>query len=555
MAPPGIYATALPSPDGRQILVLKVHRPYSYVVPLSRFPGQLSILTVQGRLVRELADLPLRDAVPVDFDAVPTGPRSVSWREGVPAVLTWAEARDNGNPRNDAMVRDRVFELGEPFTGAPEVLADLEFRYAGIEWTADGRGLLQERWFKTRRSRTWVLTSDQPRLLFDRSTEDRYNDPGDFLTRPTAFGPVVQLSPDGSAAWLTGAGASPEGDRPFLDQVTLASGAITRRWRSEAPYYEDVITLLDGTGTRILTRRESVEQPPNYVVRDLANGSAAAVTAFTDPAPQFAGIKPQLLRYTRADGVALTAKLYLPPGYLPGSAPLPFFFWAYPEEFKSREAASQVTGSPYRFERPSGADPLFLLTQGYGILDGPTMPIVGEGDQEPNDTYIEQLVASAQAAVDKVVAMGVADPSRIAVGGHSYGAFMTANLLAHSRLFRAGIARSGAYNRTLTPFGFQAEERTYWQAREVYDRMSPFTYADSITAPLLLIHGEADNNTGTFPIQSERMFAAVKGAGGTVRLVMLPGESHGYRARESVGHTLYEMTAWLDRYLKPAATP
>lgn len=555
VAPAGIYPIASPSPDGRQLLVQQLRKPYSYVVPFSRFPSLLSILSIQGRSLRTLAELPLQDAVPVDFDAVTTGPRSLSWRAGVPAVLTWTEALDGGNPKTSAAKRDRVLMLGAPFTGEPQAIADLEYRYGGAQWTADGRGLLRENWFKSRRTRTWLLAAGAPKLLFDRSSEDRYNDPGGFLTRPTAFGSVVQLSTDGSSAWLIGDGASPEGDRPFLDQIVLATGTVTRRWRSEAPFYEAVVTLLDASGARLLTRRESVDQPPNYQVRDLTTASVAPVTAFKDPAPQFAGLKPELLRYTRADGVALSAKLYLPPGYTRGNGPLPFFFWAYPEEFKSREAAAQVSGSPYRFERPAGADHLFLLTQGYGVLDGPAMPIVGEGDKEPNDSYVEQLVASAAAAVDEVVRLGVADRNRIAVGGHSYGAFMTANLLAHSSLFRAGVARSGAYNRSLTPFGFQAEERSYWQARDVYDRMSPFTYADSIKAPLLLIHGEADNNSGTFPIQSERMFAAVKGAGGTVRLVMLPGESHGYRARESVGHTLYEMSAWLDRYLKPAATP
>lgn len=555
VASAGIYTGVNPSPDGRHVLLQQLKKPYSYVVPFNRFPTTVTIVSIAGRPLRTLAELPLQDAVPIDFDAVTTGPRSLSWRAGVPSTLVWAEALDGGDPRNKAAKRDRVLSLGAPFTGEPQPIAELEYRYNGTQWTADGRALLREGWNKTRRTRTWLLASGEPRLLFDRSSEDRYNDPGFFVTRPTPFGAVVQLSTDGSSAWLTGNGASPEGDRPFLDQIVLNTGTVTRRWRSEAPFYEEVITLLDGSGTKLLTRRESVDQPPNYQVRDLNAGTLTAVTAFKDPAPQFAGLKPELLEYKRADGVALSAKLYLPPGYTRERGPLPFFLWAYPQEFKSKEAAAQVQGSPYRFKRPSGADHLFLLTQGYGVLDGPTMPIVGEGESEPNDTYVEQLVASATAAVDEIVRLGVADRNRVAVGGHSYGAFMTANLLAHSSIFRAGIARSGAYNRTLTPFGFQAEERTYWQAPEVYERMSPFTYADSIKTPLLLIHGEADNNSGTFPMQSERMFAAVKGAGGTVRLVMLPGESHGYRARESVGHTLYEMTAWLDRYLKPGMTP
>jgi dipeptidyl aminopeptidase/acylaminoacyl peptidase len=303
---------------------------------------------------------------------------------------------------------------------------------------------------------------------------------------------------------------------------------------------------------RFITRRESTTEVPNYFLRDLSSKSAVALTNFKDWGPQFAGVTKQLITYKRGDGVQLSATLYLPSGYDKSRGPLPFLFWAYPQEFKSASAASQVTGSPHRFTRPAGMSHLFLLTQGYGVLDNPTMPIVGEGEKEPNDTYIPQLVASAKAAVDKVVEMGVADRDRIAVGGHSYGAFMTANLLAHSDLFRAGIARSGAYNRSLTPFGFQAENRTYWQARDTYVQMSPFNFADKINAPVLLIHGAADDNTGTFPVQSERFFAALKGHGKIARLVMLPAEPHGYRARESLGHTLYEMVAWMDKYVKPA---
>lgn len=549
---PAIYTLAQPSPDGRYLAVQRVKRPYSYVVPVSRFPATLMLWSREGRPLRTLAELPLQDAVPSDFDAVPTGPRAVSWRAGAPATLTWAEALDGGDPRREASRRDRVFVLSAPFGGEPLTLADLDYRYAGTNWFADGRALVSESWWKTRRTRTWLLASGaEPRRLFDRSSEDRYGDPGRVVVDPTPLGPVVLEAGDGSI-YLGGQGASAEGDRPFLDRMDLAAGTTLRLWRSEAPVYEELVALLDAEAARFITRRESVDDSPNYFLRERGAGPGVALTAFPDPAPQFAGLKGELISYTRADGVQLSARLFLPPGYTPDAGPLPFFLWAYPQEFKSADAAAQVSGSPYRFRRPSGADHLFLLTQGYGVLDGPTMPIVGEGDREPNDSYVEQLVASAKAAVEKLVALGVADRDRIGIGGHSYGAFMAANLLAHSDLFRAGIARSGAYNRTLTPFGFQAEERTYWQAPEVYERMSPFTYADRINEPLLLIHGEADNNSGTYPIQSERLFAAMKGTGGTTRLVMLPAESHGYRARESVGHVLWEMTAWLDRWVKPA---
>ncbi|PYQ15335.1 MAG: S9 family peptidase [Acidobacteria bacterium] len=556
LLPPGLHVTARPSPDGVFLLVETLHRPFSYVVPRERFPRTVAVWNVDGLFVRQLADVPRQESVPAGFDAVPVGPREVSWRDDAPATLVWAEALDGGDPAMSAAKRDRLMALGSPFAGDPAGLLDVDYRVSDAVWGRSDLALVEERWWKTRRARTWVVDPAgraAPRVLLDRSSEDRYADPGRFLTAPNGRGrPVLLMGKDKRSAYLAGPGASPEGDRPFLDRIDLRSARTERLWRSEAPVYEEVVALLDGEARRAITRRESVEEPPAYFLREIKENLLARLTDFPDPVPELAGVKPELVRYRRADGVELSATLYLPPGYDRSKGPLPFLFWAYPREFKSASAASQVAGSPYRFTRPSGDSHLFVLTQGYGVLDGPAMPIVGEGDQEPNDTYVEQLVADAQAAVEKVAAMGVADRDRIAIGGHSYGAFMAANLLAHSNLFRAGIARSGAYNRTLTPFGFQAEERPFWKARETYMKMSPFTYADKIDEPILLIHGMADDNSGTFPIQSERLFAALKGNGATARLVLLPAEAHSYRARESVGHTLWEMIRWLDTYVKNA---
>lgn len=553
-----IYVGADPSPDGAHLLVEVVHRPYSYLVPLGRFPRTVAVWSLTGQVEAQLADLPLEENIPPSFDAVTASPRNHAWRADQPATVTWVQALDGGDPAQKVGKRDRLVALAAPFRGQPATLFEAEYRLGQPMAVRPDLALVQERWQKSRRARLWAINpadpSAAPRVVFDRSSEDRYADPGSFVMKPGAAGPTVLTSADGRFAYLRGDGASPEGDRPFLDRIDLATGATTRLWRSAAPYYEEPVALLDAGARRVLTRRESATEVPNYFVRDLARGTLTRLTDFADPAPQFAGVSKELIRYTRADGVELSATLYLPAGYDKSKGPLPFLFWAYPREFKTAAAAAQVAGSPHRFVRPTGASHLFLLTQGYGILDGPTMPIVGQGDAEPNDTYVQQLVASAQAAVDKVVAMGVADRDRIAIGGHSYGAFMTANLLAHSDLFRTGIARSGAYNRTLTPFGFQAEERTYWQAQATYTEMSPFTYADRINEPILFIHGEADDNSGTFPVQTERMYAAVKGLGGRARYVVLPAEAHGYRARESVGHTLWEMGTWLDTWLKPRQT-
>lgn len=560
----GIITRAEPSPDGRYILVEKIHRPYSYLVPINRFPRRVEIWDSAGTLVQLVADLPLADDVPIGFGAVPTGPRSFAWRADAGAVLYWIEAQDGGDPKKEADVRDRVFTLAAPFKAGPVALVSLGLRYRGITWADEKLALVSESWWSTRTRRTWIVDpakpGSQPRLLFDFSFEDRYNDPGRPLTTRTAYGTDVLLTADnGATLFLSGAGASPEGDRPFLDRLDLKTGSTERLFRSEAPYYEYPIDLIDPKNLTLLTRRESKTQPPNYMLRTLASNAGAggggvlqAITDFPHPQPQLANVYKEQIRYKRADGVDLTATIYLPPGKTPADGPFPMLAWAYPREFKSASAAGQVTSSPHRFVRTSAHSPLLWLLHGYAVLDNFSLPIVGEGDEEPNDSFVDQLVAGAQAAVDEVVRRGVADPDRIAIGGHSYGAFMAANLLAHSDIFRAGIARSGAYNRTLTPFGFQAEERTFWQAPEIYFAMSPFMHAEKVNEPILLIHGEADNNSGTFPLQSKRYYHALKGHGATARLVMLPHESHGYRARESIMHMAAEITAWLDKYVKNA---
>ena len=556
LAEPAVHLGAGVSPDGRFVLRTTVKKPYSYVVPARLFPTEVTVIDLQGRTVHQVADLPLRDNIPTPFDATAPGPRSVNWRSDAAATLVWAEAQDGGDPRNPAEVRDRVFMLAAPFTGQPTPLVDLKERYSGITWGDADTALVYTRWFNTRHETRLVVDPSNPgegRVLLERNYQDRYNDPGFPVTEANASGfPVARFIPDGRIL-MTGDGATREGEYPFLAAMDLTSGQTERLWTSASGDYESVVGILDDDARRLVTRRETRNDPPNLYVRNLDAQAPDALTQFPDPAPQLAGVTRQLITYTRDDGVQLSGTLYLPAGYdKERDGPLPLVMWAYPAEFTDAAVAGQVADTANRFVRPGGSSHLFLLTQGYAVLDDPSMPIVGVDGAEPNDTYIEQLSASAKAAVDAVVELGVADRDRIAVGGHSYGAFMTANLLAHTDLFRTGIARSGAYNRTLTPFGFQAEQRTYWEAGDTYTEMSPFTYADQVNEPILLIHGEADDNSGTFPVQSERFYAALKGHGATVRYVVLPLEAHGYRARESVGHTLWEMTRWLDTYVKDA---
>lgn len=546
-----------PSPDGRYLLVETIRRPFSYTLPESRFPRRLEVWDRGGSVVRQLADLPLAESIPTDFSAAAEGPRDAGWRDDKPASVFWVEAQDKGDPRVAAAVRDRLYAMDAPFTTTPTKLAELALRFEEVVWGRDDLALVSEYWFKDRKTRTWRIDPSRPdrnaQLVVDRSFEDRYSDPGAPVLHVNRWGRrVLQTTNGGGSILLIGEGASSEGDRPFLDRLDLETRKSHRLWQSGAPNYEYVVDVLDGDRRRMITRRESINEPPNYFLRDLGKKRVVALTNFPHPAPQLAKASKELIRYKRADGLQLSGTLYLPPGYDPKSGPLPVLMWAYPQEFKTASAASQITDSPYRFIRAPAFGPLPFLARGYAILDDPSIPIIGEGKAEPNDTYIEQLVAGATAAVDELVRRGVGDRNRMAIGGHSYGAFMTANLLAHSKLFRAGIARSGAYNRTLTPFSFQAEERSFWEAPDTYIKMSPFTHAQNIKTPLLMIHGMEDSNSGTFPIQSERLYAALKGHGATVRMVMLPYESHGYRARESVMHMLWEMDSWLERYVKNA---
>jgi dipeptidyl aminopeptidase/acylaminoacyl peptidase len=568
---PGVFASLESSPDGKYVFAEELHRPFSYTQPYNRFPQRREVFNVASGEAKVLDDAPLIDNLPIDRDAVEPGPREFGWRTDQPATLYWVQAADEGDPKREAEVRDRVYTQQAPFTGEAKPIADMTFRFRGIAWGNDHLALITEARWKDRRMILAALDPAAGKLtqLYQGSMQDRYNDPGRPMLERNAQGrAVLHTTPDQQGIYFSGQGASPRGDAPFVAIMPLNAGenpTEKRIWQSQAPFLEVASAAVEsGAGTEILARRESVEQSPNYfLTAPLADHAASAASADSAPSQwtpvtgfpnPYAGLpmpSHQLLHYKRADGVDLSADLYLPAGYDKSKGPLPTLMEAYPAEFKSRAAASQVTGSPFEFVRIGAGSPVFFTMTGYAVLANAAIPIIGEGTAEPNDSYTEQLVEGAQAAIDAGAATGAVDAKRVGVMGHSYGAFMTANLLAHSSLFRAGIARSGAYNRSLTPFGFQNEERTYWQAPEVYYKMSPFSYADKIKTPILLIHGEADNNTGTFPIQSERFYDALKGEGATVRFVLLPLEAHGYQGRESVLHMLWEMENWLDKYVKP----
>lgn len=579
LGPTRLYTATSASPDGRYLLVSWLERPYSYSLPCGRFPKRVQLWTREGELVREIAALPLAEDIPVAFDSCRQGPRGIEWRDDKPAEMSWMECQDGGDPAVAASPRDIVYVLdadaaSDPAT-APRAIAGTDMRCRGVSWGTAQFALLYEAEWKTRRSVTWVIAPDEPEggsktVLFDRMYEDAYSDPGSPASRRTQWGTYVLALVEGERKLLMqGSGASPEGNRPFLDLLDVDSKEARRIWQSQPPHYEYTSSILSDMddsrpvsldNLRVLASRESVTEPPQFYIKTFTAGGAQhserCISAFPHPYPSLRHLQKDIIRYKRSDGLELNGTLYLPPGYDPArDGPLPTLLWAYPREYKNKEAAGQMRKSPCTFPGIGSTSPLLFLARKYAVLDGPGFPIVAEGEEEPNDTYVEQLTDCARAAVEELQRRGVADPSRIAVGGHSYGAFMTANLLAHAGdLFACGIARSGAFNRTLTPFGFQAEERTLWQAPETYSKMSPFMNADKIQKPLLLIHGEADNNTGTFPMQSERFYQALKGHGGTTRLVLLPHESHGYSARESIMHVLYEMDRWMGMWLNGAAS-
>lgn len=552
--PSAMYRSLRYSPDGNYLLVSTIERPFSYLVTYQRFPTIEKVYTANGQEVATVNEVPLTEVLPQGFMATTDGKRSLGWRNDKPATLYWVEALDNGDPEVDVPYRDAVYQVNAPFTGEKELLVKTINRYAGITWGNDTYAIAMDRWFSNRNTKTYVFNpsnnQEEPYILFDRSYQDTYSDPGSFVSTLNKYG-VSVLDLNRSTAYLIGDGFSDKGQFPFIDAINLEDGKTNRLYESTyTDKAENILRAIDLSKGTVLVRIESQNEYPNYYIRNIKRkNSLTQLTDFDNPFKSLSEVHKEVITYPREDGLELTGTLYLPADY-DGKEKLPMVLWAYPREYKDRSTASQTTSNPNRFVAPNYGSPIFWVTQGYVVLDNAAFPIVGEENEEPNDSFKTQLVANAKAAIDAVDELGYIDRNRVGVGGHSYGAFMTANLLSHSDLFAAGIARSGAYNRTLTPFGFQSEERNYWEAPDLYNTMSPFMNAEKVKAPILLIHGAEDNNAGTYPMQSERYFNALKGLGVVSRLVMLPKESHGYAAKESILHMLWEQHNWLEKYVK-----
>ncbi len=552
----GMYDDMSFSPDGNYVMVSKVSRPFSYLVPYYRFPSETTIYDKNGNVVQVVNTTPLTEVLPKGFMSVREGRRGLGWRADKPSTLFWVQALDGGDPEKEVDFRDEVFQLEAPFNGTPKSIIKTRNRFGGITWGNDEIAVAYDYWWNNRNTKTYLFNpsnaAEEPAIIYDRSYQDRYSDPGNFATHRNQFNESV-LMVNAGKAYLLGDGFSDKGQFPFVDEYDLTAKNTRRLYQSKyTDKKEDIRDIIDPAKGKVLVRIESSSEYPNYYFRDITKkDKLSAITSFENPFKSIQDVHKEVIKYTREDGLELEATLYLPVGYdMKKKEKLPMVMWAYPREFKDKNSASQNTSNPNDFTYPYYGSPIYWVSRGYVVLDDAAFPIVGEGDTEPNDSFRKQLVANAKAAIDAVDKLGYIDRNRVAVGGHSYGAFMVANLLSHSDLFAAGIARSGAYNRTLTPFGFQSEERSYWEAPEVYNTMSPFMHADKMKTPLLLIHGEADNNSGTYPLQSERYFNALKGLGAPARLVLLPKESHGYSAKESILHLLWEQDQWLEKYVK-----
>ena len=550
-----MYRNISVSPNGKYVMVSFIKKPFSYLVPYYRFPTETSVYDLNAREIKVISDAPLQEVLPKGFMAVSNNKRNISWRKDHPASLYYVQALDQGDPEIEVPFRDAIYQWEAPFTGTPILLTKVKNRYAGIIWGNETNAIVYDQWWNNRNSKTYVFAPSNPkipaRIINDRNYQDIYSDPGDFVTEKGRYGEFI-LVLQNKSAFLLGEGFTEKGQFPFLDQINLESDKKTRIYQSSYTDKFEQLYDYDSKARKLNVRIESKNDYPNYYTRNLAMGNKLEqLTYFENPFKKLENVGKELISYKRKDGLDLSGILYTPEGFdSENPTPLPMILWAYPREYKDKSSASQKTNNPNRFLYPSWSSPIYWVTQGYVVLDRAAFPIIGEGEEEPNDSFRKQLVANAEAAIEAVVNKGFADRDRVAVGGHSYGAFMVANLLSHSNLFAAGIARSGAYNRTLTPFGFQSESRSYWEAPEVYYSMSPFMHAEKMKTPLLLVHGEADNNSGTYPLQSERYYNALKGLGATTRLVMFPKESHGYRAKETILHLIWEQDQWLEKHVK-----
>jgi dipeptidyl aminopeptidase/acylaminoacyl peptidase len=551
-----MYAGEDFSPDGNYLLLTTIQKPFSYIVPLNRFPSKTTIYDMNGTEIKVANEVPLNEIMPKGFMATRTGKRNMNWRNDEAATLYFVEALDEGDPENKVDYRDQVSEWKAPFDQSPSLLLKMKQRFGGIIWGNQNTAVAIDQWYDTRNTKTYLFNpsnvNQEPKIISDRNSQDIYSDPGNFETVKNNFGKKV-LAIENNNLYLLGDGFTKNGQFPFIDEFNLKNLNTKRLYTSlYKDKKEDLLSIEDFKKGEVLVQIQSKSEYPNYYFRNIKQkNQLTPITSFKNPFESIENVSKEVIKYKRKDGVELSGTLYLPAGYdKVKKEKLPLLIWAYPSEFKDKSSAGQSNQNPNEFTFPYYGSFVYWVTKGYVVLDDASFPIIGEGTTEPNDNFITQLVDNADAAINAVDALGYINKEKVAIGGHSYGAFMVANLLTHCKLFACGIARSGAYNRTLTPFGFQREQRNYWEVPEVYNTMSPFMNAEKMKTPLLLVHGEADNNPGTFTLQTERYFQALKGLGAPARMVILPKEAHGYAAKENILHLLWEQDQFLEKYLK-----
>lgn len=551
-----IYAGESFSPDGNYLMITTILKPYSYIVPLSRFPQKSVVYDLNGKEIKTVNEVPLSEVIPKGFSSVRKGKRSMNWRADQPATLSYVVALDEGDQANKVEFRDEILIWEAPFNNQPYSVLKTQQRFGGIIWGNETTAIAYDSWYDTRNQKAYLFNPSNPKLapkiIMDRNSQDIYSDPGNLETKRNQYNRSV-LAIENNNVYLIGDGFTKEGQFPFIDEFNLTTLKTKRLYTSTfKDKKEDLQSIEDFKKGDVLVQIQSKTDFPNYYFRNIKSGKLTQITNFKNPFESIKNVYKEVIKYKRKDGVELSGTLYLPAGYdrTKKAEKLPLLIWAYPEEFKDKNSAGQSNKNPNEFTFPNYGSFVYWVTKGYAVLDDASFPIIGEGKTEPNDTFMPQLIANAEAAIDAVDNLGYINRKKVAIGGHSYGAFMTANLLTHSNLFACGIARSGAYNRTLTPFGFQSEQRNYWDVPEIYNGMSPFMNADKMKTPLLLVHGDADNNPGTFTLQSERYFQALKNLGAPVRLVLLPKESHGYAAKDNILHLLWEQDQFLEKYLK-----
>jgi dipeptidyl aminopeptidase/acylaminoacyl peptidase len=576
---PAVYMGFSSSPDGQYILAEKLVEPFSFIVGYSSFPNRLDVMDLDGKVVSNIREIPLQEnqtrrssQVLQDF------PREVVWHpSGATLGFLWKEEKkrdEEGEESEDeerTPRRDRIMSLAPPFDMSQVKLhvlnTDKDQSFNGIRYAMEGdfafvtvRDSDNENGESTEKIVAYHLGRDDPTeqiVVPEYDPDDIIDHPGEILTQRTQNGIVYALtSSKGGQVYLEGDGLKEDfKPQPFVDRVAIGGGQKERVFEGGKDMYERPLVPLDPDLSQMIVARESKAEFPNSYLWS-PSGSMNKLTANQDPFPEITGVKRVDFTFTRRDGLEIQGRISLPVGYQEGTR-VPAMFWTYPSEYSSEKEYEEDAIRDRNHNRFTHLSYLrwsdIWLSQGYALVH-PDVPIIDKGNTY-NDNYVQHMVDSLYAAIRKVDQMGYIDVDRIGHGGHSYGAFATANLLAHTPFFKAGIAGNGAYNRSLTPMGFQSERRFIWDTHGLYLEMSPFFQADRIDTPILLYHGADDNNTGTFPIQSDRLIQALTGLGKTAVLYKYPYESHSPRAKATYMDIWARWLEWFDKYVKNPTEP